>query len=303
MQSLTNVLLKNQLVFPAYCLAQSVFYFGMIAVLDYAPNFLRRRILSHEYSGDQLEKRLKLQINGGWPMFKALFRMSYINLRPTLTAGSGVARGIMLYPLPPADSSGSSSSTAVGGADYDSKLVDLLSLQTTPGRPLVLNFGSCSWPPFLNALKQFAAMALDPAFVDKADFVLVYLEEAHPTDGWMYASVVHKMAQHTSMDERVQCATVLHDELADAMDKATTTASTASSSTASTVGAAAAQKPRIFADTMANSASQAFGALPERLSILVDRKVAFLGGKGPEMYSVAECRAALEKMVGVKVGN
>lgn len=53
---------------------------------------------------------------------------------------------------------------------------------------------------------------------------------------------------------------------------------------------------RLFVDTMANSASLAFGALPERLVVLVDGKVAFLGGKGPEDYSVKECREALAKL-------
>ena len=49
-------------------------------------------------------------------------------------------------------------------------------------RPLVVNFGSCSWLPFRTKLREFNEIVRD--FVDVADFVLVYIEEAHPSDGW-----------------------------------------------------------------------------------------------------------------------
>lgn len=49
----------------------------------------------------------------------------------------------------------------------------------------------------------------------------------------------------------------------------------------------------IFADGMANRASLAFGALPERVVLLLDGSVVFIGGKGPEDYTVAEGAEAL----------
>ena len=52
------------------------------------------------------------------------------------------------------------------------------------GRPLVLNFGSCSWPEFMASLEEFAEMV--QSFSDVADFLFIYIEEAHPVDGWAF---------------------------------------------------------------------------------------------------------------------
>lgn len=144
-------------------------------------------------------------------------------------------------------------------------------------------------------------MALDSVLAAKADFALVYLEEAHPTNGWMYESVVHRVAQHVDMQSRVHCAETLVIELADAVAEASL--EVASSYQVASAGSdarwadAAVAAPPIFVDTMANSASKAFGALPERLCILLEGRVVFLGGKGPEKYSVKECRNALEALI------
>ena len=50
-----------------------------------------------------------------------------------------------------------------------------------PGVPLVLNFGSCTWPPFVGALNSFSqVMKKFPKF----DYCIIYIAEAHPFDGW-----------------------------------------------------------------------------------------------------------------------
>jgi hypothetical protein len=49
-------------------------------------------------------------------------------------------------------------------------------------------------------------------------------------------------------------------------------------------GGSAAPPPPLFVDSMANAASCAFGALPERLAIVGgDGVVEFIGGRGPEV--------------------
>lgn len=53
---------------------------------------------------------------------------------------------------------------------------------TKPGRALVLNFGSCTCPIFMDQLNEFQKMA--EKFSQVADFCVVYIEEAHPSDGW-----------------------------------------------------------------------------------------------------------------------
>jgi len=104
---------------------------------------------------------------------------------------------------------------------------------------------------------------------------MVYLEEAHPTDGWLFGSVVHFLPQPTTQAQRNRAAQRLAGELRE-LD---------------------APPIPLCVDTMANLASYAFGALPERLVIVQGGVVRFIGGKGPEQYSTAEARDALERLL------
>lgn len=51
-------------------------------------------------------------------------------------------------------------------------------------RPLVLNFGSATCPVFMTMLKKYQRLASE--FSEVADFAVVYIEEAHPVDGWAF---------------------------------------------------------------------------------------------------------------------
>ena len=61
-----------------------------IWVVDWMPNFVRRRILANEYSGDALERRLKLRIGGGWRMVAALWRFTSVHTNIKATVGAKV---------------------------------------------------------------------------------------------------------------------------------------------------------------------------------------------------------------------
>lgn len=81
--------------------------------------------------------------------------------------------------------------TKLGSKAYNSPLFSMDGkkcfrlLETSQcGRPLVVNFGSTSWRPFLTKLHEFGEIVRD--FADIADFVIVYIEEAHPSDGWAF---------------------------------------------------------------------------------------------------------------------
>ncbi len=63
-----------------------------------------------------------------------------------------------------------------------------------PGRPLVLNFGSCSWPPFMAELADLSRVAAD--FADNIDFVTVYITEAHALDAWHLAGNRYVQTYH-----------------------------------------------------------------------------------------------------------
>ena len=58
-------------------------------------------------------------------------------------------------------------------------------------KPIVLNFGSYTCPPFLTALREFATLCAD--FYSLVDFTTIYSEEAHPTDGWIFESVEYSV--------------------------------------------------------------------------------------------------------------
>lgn len=49
-------------------------------------------------------------------------------------------------------------------------------------RPLIVNFGSCTCPVFMARLCEFGDIVNEYSSV--ADFLTVYIEEAHPVDEW-----------------------------------------------------------------------------------------------------------------------
>lgn len=100
----------------------------MIWTIDLLPNYYRRRLLSSEYKGEELEQRLKLRIGGGYRMIKALWRMTSINRNPPVKLGAAAPHLHVLR------------------LDDDAEAMEEISLLSlaTPGRPLVLNFGSCT---------------------------------------------------------------------------------------------------------------------------------------------------------------
>jgi thyroxine 5-deiodinase len=112
------------------------------------------------------------------------------------------------------------------------------------------------------SLERFIELAR--AHADTVDFAVVYLEEAHPTNGWLYPSVEHYIEQHTALTDRVAAASILEQRLVEL-----------------TADGNAPRVP-IYVDGMDNAVSLAFGALPERLAIVVDGRVEFIGGRGPE---------------------
>ena len=111
---------------------------------------------------------------------------------------------------------------------------------------------------------------------------LRYIEEAHPTDGWKFASVKESIAQHKTMDERMASAATLRGYLP----------------------AAGLAEVDVVVDRIAGGANELFGAVPERLAIVTVEtagaapRLHWLGGKGPEAYSVPKMREALTALLG-----
>ena len=113
-------------------------------------------------------------------------------------------------------------------------------------------------------------------YKDRADFLTVYVREAHPTDEWQMKSNVKEdvcYAQPKTLEQRVAIAT-------DFVQR---------------------QKyPLPFGiDDMNNAGDLAYSAWPERLYVIDEHgRIAYAGGMGPFKYDPAEVRAWLAQRFG-----
>ncbi len=112
-------------------------------------------------------------------------------------------------------------------------------------------------------------------FDDQVEFFVVYVQEAHPTDGRQSDSNVTEgvlFRQHQSFDEREEvaqtCSLDLHITLP------------------------------VLVEEMDNVTDEAYGAAPERLYLIdADGRVAYHGGAGPHFSEPDEWEQALEVCV------
>lgn len=100
------------------------------------------------------------------------------------------------------------------------------------------------------------------------DFVLVYIEEAHPTDGWAFRSNPFTIHSHGNMEDRLAAAQLLVNEQ---LPAACT----------------------LVADTWFDLATEKYAAFPERLYIVEGGLVTYASPWGPWKYSVAEVEKRL----------
>jgi Iodothyronine deiodinase len=110
---------------------------------------------------------------------------------------------------------------------------------------------------------------------DRAEFLAVYVREAHPIEGWRMESndrVGVAVAQPTSNFQRVEVATQCHDLLEMSMP--------------------------VLVDGIDDRVGRAYSGMPDRLYI-IDRegKVAFKSGRGPFWFNPAEMEQALIMML------
>ena len=110
---------------------------------------------------------------------------------------------------------------------------------------------------------------------DRVEFFLVYVREAHPSDGWQVDSNVENeiiFRQHQSFEEREQVANTCSLDMHMNMP--------------------------ILIEEMDNAIDEAYGAAPERLYVVgVDGTVAYQGGAGPHFFDVDEWEEAIASTV------
>ncbi|KAI5232330.1 Type Ii Iodothyronine Deiodinase [Manis pentadactyla] len=108
-------------------------------------------------------------------------------------------------------------------------------------------------------------------FSSVADFLLVYIDEAHPSDGWAVPSLSFEVKKHRNQEDRCAAAQQLLERFS------------------------LPPQCQVVADRMDNNANVAYGVAFERVCIVQRQKIAYLGGKGPFCYNLQEVRRWLEK--------
>ncbi len=102
-----------------------------------------------------------------------------------------------------------------------------------------------------------------------ADFVTVYIDEAHATDGWIFKGNKYQIRHHVTLEDRIAAAKMLDEK----------------------------QLPcPVVVDSMKNEARKWYGAMPERLFIILDWMVVYVGKRGPIGYSIEELNSRLEAL-------
>lgn len=104
-----------------------------------------------------------------------------------------------------------------------------IALKTLRGKPTVLVFGSCTCPPFVRSISS--VNELHEQFGDKVNFLMVYIREAHPTDGRVVPNNQFVTASPKTATERCTLASELDRRIGvdipiavDSIDDATSTA-------------------------------------------------------------------------------
>ncbi|KAH1170841.1 hypothetical protein KIL84_006459 [Mauremys mutica] len=151
-------------------------------------------------------------------------------------------------------SSSSSRRKSVGGK-YGTKchLLDFANSE----RPLLSAFGKL--------VEEFSGVA---------DFLLVYIDEAHPSDGWAAPGISpssFEVRKHRNQEDRCAAAHQLLERFS------------------------LPSQCQVVADCMDNNANVAYGVSFERVCIVQRQKIAYLGGKGPFFYNLQEVRLWLEQ--------
>jgi hypothetical protein len=117
------------------------------------------------------------------------------------------------------------------------------------------------------------------SYKNQVEFFVVYVQEAHPTDGWQSDSNITESVlfrQHQNYEEREEvaqtCSLSLHIDIP------------------------------ILIEEIDNSIDEAYGAAPERLYLIgANGKVAYQGGAGPHFFNLDEWQNAIEACLKAKV--
>jgi len=113
-------------------------------------------------------------------------------------------------------------------------------------------------------------------FSGVADFVTVYIAEAHPAERGHFRvggeGGNYDIDTHANIADRLAAATKLKEEAGEALKGC-----------------------KILVDPMDDRANIAYAALPERLYVVQDGQIVYQGGLGPFDYKISEVETFLAK--------
>jgi Ca2+-binding EF-hand superfamily protein/thiol-disulfide isomerase/thioredoxin len=157
--------------------------------------------------------------------------------------------------------------------DFELKLADgsgTVKLSKETGkRPVVLVFGNFTCGPFRSLYPDVEAVF--ERYKDRATFLMVYVREAHPTDGWKIDSNARfgvAVKQPTTNEERTEVCAQFRKKLNPAVP--------------------------IVVDEISDPVGNAYSGMPARLYVLDTKgKVAYKSGRGPFGFKPGEMEQAL----------
>lgn len=121
-------------------------------------------------------------------------------------------------------------------------------------------------------MKYFNSCIVDK-YKDAFTYVVLYINEAHPVNGWYIGDDLYKIPIHTSINDRKQAASYLDNEIH--------------------------PNVHVFLDNLQNQGQKLFGTKYERLYVLQPTndgklRVVYQGGNGPFGYSLDDLDAFLD---------
>lgn len=112
--------------------------------------------------------------------------------------------------------------------------------------------------------------ALYARYSDRVQFLVIYIREAHPTDGWYIGR--HDVRDPVTMEERRRVAGTCDVTMQHGI--------------------------RTYVDEMDDAVMKAYAAWPDRLYLVgLDGRVAYAGGKGPFGFRPAQLKKAIDRLL------
>ena len=106
---------------------------------------------------------------------------------------------------------------------------------------------------------------------DSVQFLVIYIREAHPIDGWDMGSK-HRLHDPKTIEERRQVAGVCEVAMQHGI--------------------------RTYVDEMDDAVMTVYAAWPERLYLIGQNgRVVYAGGRGPRGFSPVELKAAIDDLI------